>query len=35
MKDYLEMAEAYLPKWDKKMAEELVDFFHLDKKKKL
>ena len=34
VKDYLEMAEAYLPKWDKKMAEELVDFFHLDKKKK-
>ena len=31
VKDYLEMAEAYLPKWDKKMAEELVDFFHLDK----
>ena len=31
---YLEMAEAYLPKWDKKMAEELVDLFHLDRKKK-
>ena len=31
VKDYLEMAEAYLPKWDKNMAEEL---FHLDKKKK-
>ena len=34
VKDYLEMAEAYLPKWDKKMAEELVDLFHLDRKKK-
>ena len=34
VKDYLEMAEAYLPKWDKNMAEELVELFHLDKKKK-
>ena len=34
VKDYLEMAEAYLTKWDKKMAEELVDLFHLDRKKK-
>ena len=34
VKDYLDMAEAYLPKWDKKMAEELVDLFQLDKKKK-
>lgn len=34
VKDYLKMAEAYLPKWDKKMAEELLEQFHLDKKKK-
>ena len=34
VKDYLEMAEAYLPKWDKKMAEKLVELFHLDRKKK-
>lgn len=33
--DYLKMAEAYLPKWDKAMAEELLRIFHLDKKKKL
>ena len=34
VKDYLDMAEAYLPKWDKKMAEELVDLFSTGQKEK-
>lgn len=35
VKEYLKMAEAYLPNWDKEMAARLVELFHLDVKKRL
>ena len=35
IKDYLKMAETYLPHWDKEMADHLLDIFHLDRKKRI
>lgn len=35
VKELLKIAEAYLPNWDKKMASELIQLFHLDVKKRI
>ena len=35
IKEYLKMAETYMPHWDKEMAEHLLDIFHLDRKKRI
>ena len=35
IKDYLKMAETYMPHWDKDMAEHLLNIFHLDRKKRI
>lgn len=35
IKEYLRIAETYLPHWDKEMAEHLLKIFHLDKKKRI
>lgn len=35
VKEFLKIAEAYLPNWDKKMASELIQLFHLDVKKRI
>lgn len=35
VKELLKIAEAYLPNWDKKMANELIQLFHLDVKKRI
>lgn len=35
IKDYLKMAETYMPHWDKAMAEHLLNIFHLDRKKRI
>lgn len=35
VRDYLQAAEAFLPHWDQKMAEELLALFHIDRKKRM
>ena len=35
IKDYLQAAEAFLPHWDKQMADSLVKQFQLDPKKRI
>lgn len=35
VKEYLNMAASYLPRWDKEMAERLVKLFHLEPKQRL
>lgn len=35
VKEYLQIAEAFYPYWDKNMAKELVERFHLDVKKRM
>lgn len=35
VKELLKIAAAYLPNWDKKMANELIQLFHLDVKKRI
>lgn len=35
VKEYLKIAEAYLPHWDSEMAERLVELFHIEKKKRI
>ena len=35
IKEYLKTASIFYPKWDKQMAEQLIDLFHLDVKKRI
>ena len=35
VKELLKIAAAYLPDWDKEMADSLIQFFHLDVKKRI
>lgn len=35
IKEYLKLAEAYLPSWDKEMADRLLELFQLDRKKRI
>lgn len=35
VKEYLKLAETYLPRWDKDMAQRLTELFHLDRKQRI